>query len=61
MNHQTSTPSMDAWIKEAKSAPNADKVGMYLFHHKTRKWYFVVGIPAIVIVEAVLLRNLILG
>lgn len=35
-------------------------VGMYLFHHKTRKWYFVVGIPAIVIVEAVLLRNLIL-
>ena len=36
-------------------------VGMYLFHHKTRKWYSVVGIPAIVIVEAVLLRNLILG
>ena len=35
-------------------------VGMYLFHHKTRKWYFVVGIQAIVIVEAVLLRNLIL-
>ena len=33
MNHQTSTPSMDAWIKEAKSAPNADKVGMYLFHN----------------------------
>lgn len=36
-------------------------VGMYLFHHKTRKWYFVIGIPTIVIVEAVLLRNLILG
>ena len=26
-------PSMDAWLKEAKSAPNADKVGMYLTHN----------------------------
>ena len=22
-------------------------VGMYLFHHKTRHWYFVVGMPVI--------------
>lgn len=21
--------------------------GMYLFHHKTRHWYFVIGMPAI--------------
>ena len=26
-------PSMDAWLKEAKSAPNAHKVGMYLTHN----------------------------
>ena len=26
-------PSMDAWLKEAKTAPNADKVGMYLTHN----------------------------
>lgn len=26
-------PSMDVWIKEAKKAPNADKVGMYLTHN----------------------------
>ena len=25
-------PSMDAWLKEAKSAPEADQVGMYLTH-----------------------------
>ena len=25
-------PSMDAWLKEAKSAPDAHKVGMYLTH-----------------------------
>ena len=33
MKQQTNIPSMDAWIKEAKAAPNADKVGMYLFHN----------------------------
>ena len=28
-------PSIDAWLKEAKQAPNADKVGMYLVHNGT--------------------------
>lgn len=26
--------------------------GMYAFHHKTRHWYFVVGMPAILILQA---------
>ena len=26
-------PSMDAWLAEAKSAPDAEKVGMYLVHN----------------------------
>ena len=26
--------------------------GMYLFHHKTRHWYFVVGMPLILTVQA---------
>ena len=30
-------------------------IGMYFFHHKTRHWYFVVGIPAILIGEILLL------
>ena len=25
--------------------------GMYLFHHKTKHWYFVVGMPAILILQ----------
>lgn len=29
-------------------------LGMYTFHHKTRHWYFVVGIPAILILQAAL-------
>ena len=30
-----SVPSMDAWLKEAKKAPNAGQVGMYLVHNGT--------------------------
>lgn len=26
--------------------------GMYLFHHKTKHWYFVVGMPLIFFVQA---------
>jgi uncharacterized membrane protein YsdA (DUF1294 family) len=27
--------------------------GMYLFRHKTKHWYFVVGMPAILILQIV--------
>ena len=26
-------------------------LGMFLFHHKTRHWYFVVGLPAILALQ----------
>ena len=29
-------------------------VGMYLFRHKTKHWYFVVGMPAILIAHIVI-------
>ena len=25
--------------------------GMYVFHHKTRHWYFVIGIPLILVIQ----------
>ena len=28
--------------------------GMYVFRHKTRKWYFKIGFPAILIMQIVL-------
>lgn len=28
-------------------------LGMYLFHHKTRHWYFVVGMPLILALQLV--------
>lgn len=29
-------------------------LGMHLFHHKTRHWYFLYGMPAILIIQALL-------
>jgi uncharacterized membrane protein YsdA (DUF1294 family) len=29
-------------------------LGMYIFHHKTKHWYFRYGLPAILIVQVVL-------
>lgn len=29
-------------------------VGMYLFRHKTKHWYFVIGMPAILILQIAL-------
>ena len=29
--------------------------GMYLFRHKTKHWYFVVGMPAILVVQVLIL------
>lgn len=34
-------------------------VGMYFFHHKTRHWYFVYGMPAILIVQVILILALV--
>ena len=30
-------------------------IGMYTFRHKTKHWYFVIGIPAIFIIETAVL------
>lgn len=29
-------------------------LGMYVFHHKTRHWGFVIGMPAILVVQVIL-------
>jgi uncharacterized membrane protein YsdA (DUF1294 family) len=29
-------------------------LGMYTFHHKTRHWYFVYGMPAILVLQIIL-------
>lgn len=32
--------------------------GMYLFHHKTKHWYFVFGMPAVFFVQVALFISL---
>lgn len=34
-------------------------LGMHLFHHKTRHWYFLYGMPAILVVQILLVLALI--
>lgn len=34
-------------------------LGMYTFHHKTRHWYFVYGMPAILILQIIAILALI--
>ena len=29
-------------------------MGMYIFHHKTKHWYFVIGIPVIFVLQNIL-------
>ena len=29
-------------------------MGMYLFHHKTKHWYFVIGIPLIIFIQFII-------
>ena len=36
-------------------------LGMYTFRHKTRHWYFVIGMPAILIAQIALLVFLLTG
>ena len=35
--------------------------GMYFFHHKTRHWYFVYGMPAILILQIILIVYILNG
>lgn len=35
-------------------------IGMTVFHHKTRKWYFKLGIPAILVIQATLVVHFML-
>lgn len=35
-------------------------IGMTIFHHKTRKWYFKLGIPAILVIQVTLVVHFII-
>lgn len=36
-------------------------IGMHLFHHKTRHWYFLYGMPVILALQVILILALVLS
>ena len=44
-------PEKTLFLVSFLGGPIGTLTGMYVFHHKTRHWYFVVGMPAILIAQ----------
>lgn len=49
--HAWRIPETTLFIISALGGSIGTWAGMYLFRHKTKHWYFVVGIPAILVVQ----------
>ncbi|MCD8364638.1 MAG: DUF1294 domain-containing protein [Clostridiales bacterium] len=47
-------PEVRLFILAAIGGSLGSWLGMYVFRHKTRHWYFVVGMPAILILQILL-------
>ena len=54
-NYQWRVPEKTLFLLAAVGGSIGALVGMYLFHHKTRHASFVLGIPAILVLQIVLL------
>ncbi len=52
--HQWRIPERTLFLSAILGGSAGAMVGMYLFHHKTRHWYFVVGMPAILLAQMAL-------
>ena len=53
-NHEWRVPEAAFFIWAIVGGSIGAILGMYTFRHKTRHWYFVWGMPAILILEVVL-------
>ena len=53
--HQWRIPEKTLFLCSLLGGSIGSWAGMYVFRHKTRKWYFVAGMPLIVALHAALL------
>ena len=51
--HRWRIPEKTFFILSAIGGSAGSLAGMYVFHHKTRHWYFVVFIPVILAVQII--------
>ena len=53
--HQWRIPEKTLFLSAILGGSIGAIAGMYTFHHKTRHWYFVIGMPAILILQIALI------
>lgn len=53
--HQWRIPEKTLFLSAILGGSIGAIAGMYICHHKTRHWYFVIGMPAILIVQIALI------
>lgn len=52
--HQWRIPEKTLFLAAILLGSIGTWAGMYVFRHKTRHWYFVLGMPAILIIQVVI-------
>ena len=60
IRHQWRIPEATLFLIALLGGSLGSIVGMQLFHHKTRHWYFVWGMPAIFFIELALVLGIVL-
>lgn len=53
-NHRWRIPEKTLFLTSLLGGSIGTWAGMYLFHHKTKHWYFVIGMPLILILQIVI-------
>lgn len=59
VKHTFRIPELTLFIVALIGGSLGSLLGMYTFHHKTRHWYFVYGMPAILIIHIIIIVALI--
>ena len=54
ITNQWRIPEKDLFLISAIGGSLGTFVGMYLFRHKTKHWYFVLGMPAILLIHVII-------